>query len=222
MPPEDRPRERLARLGPEALRDGELLAVLLRTGTRSEGAVALADRVLWRFGGLRALARASANELQQVKGLGTVKAIEVKAALELGKRLAAYTAPARPRIRGADDVAALLMLRLKECESEQFKALLLNTKNEVLRVIDVSDGGLDATLALPRDVFRHAVREAASAVIVCHNHPSGDPEPSRDDVSLTQRLQEAAAVLGVRLLDHIVFGDGRYVSLADRGHLDRR
>jgi len=216
LPPEERPRERLAQLGPEALRDAELIAVLFRTGTRETGAVALADKVIRHFGDLRALARASIDELQQVKGLGRVKAIEIKAALELGKRLAAHTAVARTKITCAEDVVRLLMIRYKDCETEEFKVLLLNTKNEVLKTLDISSGVLDATLALPRDVFRQAVREGASAVIVCHNHPSGDPEPSRDDISLTKRLAEAAEIIGIRLLDHVVFGDGRHVSLKER------
>ena len=216
LPPEERPRERLAKLGAEALRDAELLAVLFRTGTREMGAVALADKVIHHFGDLRALARASIEELQQVKGLGAVKAVEIKAALELGKRLSNHNAAERPRISSAGDVARLLMVDYKDKEVEEFKALLLNTKNEVLKVIPISSGVLDATLALPRDVFRQAVREGATAVIVCHNHPSGDPEPSRDDISLTQRLAEAAEILGIRLLDHVVFGDGRHVSLKER------
>jgi DNA repair protein RadC len=216
LPPEERPRERLTRLGPEALRDAELIAVLLRTGTREMGAVALADRVLQHFGDLRALARASIEELQQVKGLGVVKAIEIKAALELGKRLAAHVAEQRPRITSAEDVVRLLMIYYKDKETEEFKALLLNTKNEVLKILSISAGVLDSTMALPRDVFRQAIREGATAVIVCHNHPSGDPEPSRDDISLTKRLSEAAEILGIRLLDHVVFGDGRHVSLKER------
>lgn len=216
MPEEERPRERLDRLGPEALRDAELLAILFRTGTRQLGAVALAERVLQHFGGLRALARASIEEIQQIPGVGRVKAIETKAALELGKRLADHREPERPRIRSARDVADLLMVRYKDAENEELKCLLLNTKNEVLRVIDVSRGGLDGTTAIPRDVFRQAVREGASAVIVCHNHPSGDPEPSRNDVELTERLAKAAEILGLRLLDHVVFGDGRHVSLKER------
>jgi len=217
MPEEDRPRERLARLGPEALRDAELLAVLFRTGTREMGAVALAERVILHFGDLRSLSRASIEELQQVKGLGAVKAIEIKAALELGLRLAAHTDRQRVRIRTGQDVADLLMLRFKGCETEHFKCLLLNAKHEVLKILDVSQGGLDGTAALPRDVFRQAVREGACAVIVCHNHPSGDPEPSRDDISLTKRLVDAAAVIGVSFLDHIIFGDGRHVSIKERG-----
>lgn len=216
MPPEDRPRERLARLGPEALRDAELIAVLFRTGTREMGAVALAERVIRHFGDLRGLARASVEELQQVKGLGMVKAVEIKAALELGLRLAAHTDIERPKVKTGEDVAKLLMTRFKHCETEEFKAILLNTKNEVLKTVDVSSGGLDATAALPRDVFRQAVRDGASAVIVCHNHPSGDPEPSVHDLDLTRRLSESAQVLGIRLLDHVVFGDGRYVSFEER------
>jgi DNA repair protein RadC len=216
MPEEDRPRERIARLGAEALRDAELLAVLFRTGTRELGAVALAERTLSHFGGLRQLSRASIEELRQVKGLGAVKAVVIKAALELGLRLAEHTAPRRARIRSAEDVAALLMPRFKECETEEFKSLLLNTKHEVLKISEISRGGLDSTAAMPRDVFRQAVREGASAVIVCHNHPSGDPEPSRDDIALTKRLAEAADIIGVSMLDHVVFGDGRYVSFKER------
>ena len=216
LPEEDRPRERLARLGPEALRDAELLAVLFRTGTRNRGAVTLADDVIRHFGDLRGLARASVEELQQVNGLGAVKALEIKAALEIGKRLALHTDPDRRRIKSAADVADLLMVRFKDCETEVFKCLLLNTKHEVLKIVDISQGGIDGTVAAPRDVFRQAVREGSPAVIVCHNHPSGDPEPSRDDIALTKRLAEAALLLGILFLDHIVFGDGRYVSLKER------
>jgi DNA repair protein RadC len=216
MPEEDRPRERLVRLGPEALRDAELIAVLLRTGTREMGAVALADHVLKQFGDLRALSRASVEERQQVKGMGRVKAIEIKAALELGTRLARHKNVDRTRISCAQDVVDLLMARFKHLETEHFRALLLSSKHEVLKIVDVSHGGLDGTVAVPADVFRQAVREGAKGVIVCHNHPSGDPEPSRDDIALTRRLSDAALLLGLSLLDHIVFGDERFVSLKER------
>lgn len=216
LPEEDRPRERLARLGPEALRDAELMAILFRTGPKAVGAVALADQVLAHFGNLRSLAHASLEELQQVKGLGHAKSVEIKAGLELGKRLAAYSGRDRTRIRGAEDVANLLMVQFKDYENEHFKCLLLNTKNDLVKVVDVSHGGLDGAMAVPRDVFRQAVRESANAVIVCHNHPSGDPQPSRDDMALTKRLTESGDLLGVRVLDHIVFGDGRYVSFKER------
>ena len=216
MPEEDRPRERLTRLGPEALRDAELMAVLFRTGSRETGAVALAEQVIRHFGDLRGLARASLEELQQVKGVGKVKAIELKAAIELGKRLAVHRGPERVKIRSSADVAELLMATFKEYETEHFKSLLLNTKNEVLKTVDISQGGLDGTTAAPRDVFRQAVREGAAAVIVAHNHPSGDPEPSRADVALTERLLQAGEVLGISLLDHVIFGDGRTVSMRER------
>ena len=216
MPEEDRPRERLARLGPEALRDAELIAVLIRTGTKDMGAVRLAEELIHQFGSLRAISQASIEEIQQVKGLGQVKAIEIKAALELGVRLAAHNEPIRPKIGCSKDVADHLMTRFKNLEVEHFKCLLLNTKNEILKTVDVSQGGLDGTLAVPRDVFKQAVREGVSAVIVCHNHPSGDPEPSRDDIELTKRLRDSADILGIRLLDHVVFGDGRHVSLKER------
>lgn len=217
MPSQDRPRERLAQVGAEVLRDAELLAILFRTGTRQEGAVALAERVIRHFGDLRRLGQASLDELCEVHGVGPVKAIEIKAALELGRRAMAYARPARRKIKTSEDVAELLMPRFLACETEHFKALLLNTKNEVLKVVDVSAGSIDFTSAAPLDVFRQAVRESAPNVIVAHNHPSGDPEPSRADIDLTKRLVEAGRILGVNLLDHVIFGDKRHVSLKDRG-----
>jgi DNA repair protein RadC len=216
LPPEERPRERLAKLGPEALKDAELIAVIIRSGTREVGAVALAEEVIRKFKDLRGVARASIEELKTVKGLGEVKAIEIKAALELGKRLAAHTADQRAKISGAEDVSRLLMVPFKDCEVEIFKALLMNPKNEVIKIADVSRGSLDASVALPREVFRQAIRDGAVSVIVCHNHPSGDPEPSRADIALTRRLHESGELIGISLLDHIVFGDGRYVSLKER------
>lgn len=216
MPEEDRPRERLARLGPEALRDAELIAVLLRTGTREMGAVVLAEQVLRHFGSLSAIARASVEEIQQVKGMGLVKAVEIKAALELGVRLTTHKDRDRRKIRTAKDVVDFLMPRFRHLEVEVFKAVLLNTKNEVIKVVDVSKGGVDATTAMPAEVFRQAVREAAPTVVVCHNHPSGDPEPSRSDIALTQRLRDASELMGVVLLDHVVFGDGKHVSMKER------
>lgn len=217
MPEEERPRERLARLGPEALRDAELIAILFRTGTRSTGAVALGEEVVRHFGSLRNLARASLEELRQVSGLGDVKAVEIKAALELGKRLATYRERDKTKILSPEDVADILMARFKEYETEHFKCVLLNTKKELIRIVDVSKGGLDTALAVPRDVFRMAVREGASSTIICHNHPSGDPEPSKEDIEITRRLCESGHIIGITVDDHVIFGDGRFVSLRARG-----
>ena len=218
MAVDDRPRERLEQRGAEALRDAELLAVLFRTGTRELNALALADSLLGHFNGnLRRLSQATLEELQQVKGIGRVKAIEIKAALELGKRLENHKKPALKKITCAQDVWELLSGKFREYETEYFKVLLMNTKNEVLKTHDVSNGGVDGTDAMPRDVLSQAVRERATAIIVAHNHPSGDPEPSRAAIALTKRLAEAAQLIGINLLDHVIFGYERHVSLKERG-----
>lgn len=216
MPETDRPRERLEQVGAEALRDAELIAVLFRTGTRQHGAVGLAEELIRRFGDLRRLSRASLQELQQVPGVGRVKAIELKAALELGLRVARHQATGRPKITSGRDVFELLKYDFKAYETEKFKSVLLNTKNEVLRVVEVSSGSIQETLAAPGDVFREAVRDGATSVIVAHNHPSGNPEPSQADLRLTAQLVQAGEVLGITLLDHVVFGDMKYVSFKDR------
>jgi len=219
-PEEERPRERLVNAGAGALKDAELLAILFRTGFREMNALLLAEKLLVEFQGLRGVARASLQELQGVKGVGRVKAIEIKAALELGMRLATHhSRNAKDRMDRPDAVHEYLKHTFKEYETEHFKALLLNTKNELLRVVEISHGGVDETVAAPRDVFRQAVREGASGVVVAHNHPSGDPEPSRADLMLTRRLKEAADIIGIRFLDHVIFGDGRYVSLKERGEM---
>lgn len=210
MPEEERPRERLEHTCAESLRDAEPLAILFRTSTRTKGAVALAEELLSHFDGLRKLSRASLKDLQQVK------AIEIKSALELGKRLANFAEKSRTRIESAKNVADLLMLRYKDNETEVFKCLLLNTKNDVLKVLDISSGGLDGTMADPKDVFRQAVREGATGVVACHNHPSGDPKPSPEDIAVTKRLLEAGDVLGIRVLGHVIFGDGTFTSLKER------
>jgi len=221
-PEEERPRERLVTAGAGALKDAELLAILFRTGSREFNALRLAEELVLAFRDLRGVARASLEELQQVKGVGRVKAIEIKAALELGLRLATHhhSHDIKERMDRPEAVHSYLKHRFKEYETEHFVALLLNTKNVLLRLVEISHGGLDETVAAPRDVFRQAVREGASGVVVAHNHPSGDPEPSRADLMLTQRLKEAADIIGVRLLDHVIFGDGdRYVSLKERGQM---
>lgn len=216
MSASDRPRERLEQVGAEALTDAELIAVLFRTGTTQHGAVGLAQVLLQHFEGLRRLSRASLTELQQVPGVGPVKAIELKAAIELGLRVARQQSTGRVKITGARDVFELLKYDFKAYETEHFKTILLNTKNEVLRAVRVSIGSIQETLAAPGDVFREAVRDGAASVIVAHNHPSGNPEPSQADIRLTAQLAQAGEILGIPLLDHVVFGDMRFVSLKER------
>ena len=185
LPPDERPRERLKKLGAEALTTSELIAILFRTGSRKSGAQDVAQRLMAQFGDLEHLARASIEELCSVDGVGTVKALEIKAALELGKRLAAYTGEERPSVRSPEEASALFMSQFKGLDKEHFRAVLLNTKNHVLKTVEISVGSLDASLVHPRECFRPAVAASAASIILMHNHPSGDPEPSADDINIT-------------------------------------
>lgn len=217
LPTEERPRERLLSHGPDALSTSELLAIILRTGHRGESALGLAERLVASFGSLRHLAEATVEQLSQIKGMGPVKAVEVKAAIELGKRLFAFSPETRPAIRSPADVAHLAMSELRHQTREQFKALLLDTKNQVVRIVTVSVGSLNESIVHPRELYREAIRHSAAAVVVVHNHPSGDPTPSPEDVEVTVRLRDAGRVIGIDLLDHVIIGDGCWVSLRERG-----
>lgn len=219
LPPEDRPRERLLASGVGALSSAELLAVLLRTGTRQSSVGDLAGRLLATFGSLRALSQAHPAELAREPGIGPAKASAVLAAFELGRRLQSAPPARRVSIRTPADIAALLGPQMRHLDREHFRAVLLNTRHEVLDVIGVAIGGLDHAPIHPREVFKGAVRSSAAAVVLVHNHPSGNPDPSADDLRITGRLQEAGRVVGIEVLDHVIIGDGRYVSLRERGGL---
>lgn len=219
MPRESRPRERLLREGAGALTDIELLAVLLRTGTPAASAVELAAALLARFGSLRALVEASVEELSGLAGVGPAKAAVIKAALELGRRVAASRDGSRPAVRSPADAAALVMEEMRHLDREHFWALLLNTKNQVLAREVVAIGTLNSSAVHPRELFKSAVRRSAAALILVHNHPSGDPAPSQEDLAVTRRLVEAGRILGIEVLDHLIIGDNRYVSLKAEGLL---
>jgi len=221
-PTEERPREKLAARGPEALGAGELLAILLRTGDASHHRTALdLGRDLWAAYGedWAALGRATAAELAQHSGVGPAKAATLAAALELGRRAASRPMEFGTAFRSSDQVYAHYGVRVAGLKRERFFCLLLDARNRCLREETVSEGSLTGSLVHPREAFRAAVREAASAVIFAHNHPSGDPSPSREDVELTRRLCDAGKVLGIRVLDHVVLGHGNYYSFADEGGL---
>lgn len=221
LPPHERPRERLLRHGAGSLSDAELLAILLRTGTAAGTAVHLAQQLL-RHGagteghGLRYLLRAPSEELVSLAGLGPAKVAQVKAALELGRR-AALPLTDRVVVRGPADAASLIMSDLQHLDREQFRVILLDTKNHVLGVELVSIGTLNASLVHPREIFKAPIRRSAHAIILVHNHPSGDPTPSAEDWAVTRRLAEAGRLLGIEILDHIIVGDQQYVSLRDQG-----
>ena len=219
LPPEDRPRERLLRSGAAGLSSPELLAVVLRTGTPASSAADVASHLLAAFGSLEALSLASPEELVRQAGIGPAKAGALLAAFELGRRVQTPSAARRPVVRTPGDVAALLAPDMRRLDREHFRAVLLNTRHEVLDVTSVAVGGLDSAPIHPREVFKDAIRRSAAAVILVHNHPSGTPEPSADDLRITARLQEAGRVVGIEVLDHIIIGDGRFVSLRERGAL---
>ncbi|MDR7418671.1 MAG: DNA repair protein RadC [Armatimonadota bacterium] len=219
LPPEDRPRERLLACGADALSAAELIAVLLRTGTRAATAGDLAGRLLAAFGSLHRLSQAHPAELIREAGIGPTKASAVLAAFELGRRVQAAPAARRPAVRTPSDVAALVGPQMRHLDREHFRVVLLNTRHEVLGVPAVAIGGLDSAPIHPREVFKEAVKHSAAAIVLVHNHPSGNPEPSGDDLRITARLSEAGRVVGIDVLDHVIIGDGRFVSLRERGAL---
>ena len=215
-PIDERPRERMLNVGPQALNSSELLAILMRTGSAERSVLSLADQLVHTFNGLRGVANAGIEELMKVKGVGEVKAIEIMAAVEMGRRISLLSNEERLAIRSPQDVANLLMSELRDLKKEILKSLLLDTKNRVQKVVTVSIGTLDSSLVHPREVFKDAIIASAASIIIAHNHPSGDPAPSKEDINVTLRLHEVGKVIGIELLDHIIIGDNRWVSLKER------
>jgi DNA repair protein RadC len=218
LPPELRPRERLLEAGPSALSDGELLGLLFGIGSREKTAVELAGEVISEADGLHGLYDVSVHELTQINGIGEAKACKILAAVELGRRIGRVRNPGRPMISSPADVERLLRGRIANLDRENFVVVLLNTKNEVIETSTVSIGTLGASLVHPREVFNPAVRASAASVILAHNHPSGKVEPSQEDREVTRRLGEAADILGIEVLDHVIVGDG-YFSMKEHGML---
>ncbi|HEB64634.1 MAG TPA: JAB domain-containing protein [Chloroflexi bacterium] len=213
----ERPRERLAAQGAQALSNAELLAILLRVGVRGENAVQMGQRLLQDMGGLPGLHRATFDEVCQQKGIGPAKAAQIKAAIELGRRLAASQPQERPQITSPADAAALVQYEMSALEQEELRVFLLDTRNRVLDIRTVYRGSLNSSQVRVGELFRDAIRKNAAAIIVAHNHPSGDPTPSPDDVAVTRAIVEAGKLLDISVLDHLVIGQGRFVSLKERG-----
>ncbi|MCB8921978.1 MAG: DNA repair protein RadC [Ardenticatenaceae bacterium] len=217
MAEENRPRERLMRVGAQAVSTAELLAIILRTGVGGENVLRLAERLLSEFRDLPGLARATVAELTRVKGIGPAKAVEMKAALEVGRRLMASAPQEKPRVTSPADAANLLMSEMMFLEQEHLRLILLDTRNGVLSIPTIYKGSLNTSVVRIGELFRAALRENAAAFIVVHNHPSGDPSPSPEDVAVTRQIAQAGKLLDISLLDHIVIGHQRYVSLKERG-----
>ncbi len=215
LQPQDRPRERLLKNGPSALSDSELLAIILRTGTRGENVLNLCSRILSTYN-IQQLSRTSPTKLQEIRGVGAAKAAEMTAMFELARRLETFTEEERPRISSPEAAYRFLHPKLRELKKESFIALHLDTKNRLLREETVSVGSLNANIVHPREVFKTAIQESAAAIIVAHNHPSGDPTPSQSDIDITRKLVETGRVVGIELYDHIIVGDGRFLSLKEQ------
>ncbi len=218
LPTSERPRERLQKFGIEALSAQEILALILGRGIAGESVMITAQRLLSQFGNLKGIASASVEELSQVRGIGTAKASQIKAAFELANRLEDYPASGdKPLVKTPDDVVGVVRSRLRGKKKEHFLALLLDTRSQLIKVSEISIGSLDTSIVHPREVFKEAISASAASVIFVHNHPSGDPEASEDDIELTKRLAKAGEIVGIDVLDHIIICDKKYLSLKRQG-----
>ncbi|MDW5549927.1 RadC family protein [Methanosarcina sp.] len=216
IPEEERPRERLIRNGPESLSNAELLGIILRTGSREENVVNLCSRILTEYS-IKQLSLANISRLMQVHGVGKAKAAQIAAVFELARRLETFVEEPKRKVCSPKDVYTLMYPKMREQKKEKFITLCLDTKNQILREEVVSIGSLNASIVHPREVFKSALMESSASVIMVHNHPSGDPSPSREDIMVTEKMVEGGKILGIDVLDHIIIGEGRYVSLKDEG-----
>ncbi|URZ15714.1 RadC family protein [Clostridium felsineum] len=219
LPESERPRERLLRYGSEVLSNSELLAIILRTGTLNENIINLSSRILKENGGLNGVLSLSLEELKNIKGIGKAKAVQILAISELFKRFKAYKSGDSIRITSPKDAANIVMEEMKSFNKEHLYVIMLNTKNSVIKISDVSVGSLNSSIVHPREVYVEPILKHAASIILCHNHPSGDPKPSGEDLNITKRLYECSKFIGIELLDHIIIGDGIYISLKEEGLL---
>jgi DNA repair protein RadC len=216
MPTDERPRERLIHHGSQALSNAELLAIILRTGTTRDNVIEMAGKLLAKYGGLSGLMRAEFSELCHEYGLGEAKTCQLKAALEIGRRLGTLQNDVKYQIKSPSDAAQLVMMEMTYLDHEQMRILILDTKNQVVENISRYEGTVNSSVLRAAEIFRPAVIRNCPGVIVCHNHPSGDPTPSPEDIQVTQQLVEAGKHLDIELVDHLVIGDHRFVSLKER------
>lgn len=208
-----RPREKMHQFGAQTLSEGELLAILINTGNKEFSAIELGETIVMKAGGIRELADLDLESLQKIKGIGLAKATTIFAAIELAKRISKTRHKDRFTVDSPDSLAGIFMEEMRYEKKEKVKILLLDTKNKIIGDFLVSEGSLNSSIVHPREVFKEAVRRSANKIILVHNHPSGDPDPSIEDIRLTNRLVEAGKIMGIELLDHIIIGDGTYCSL---------
>lgn len=221
LPENERPVEKACAFGIEKLSNAELLALIIHTGTKNKSAIRLAEDVLARFPeGIGELGGCCHEELLTIDGIGKTKASTILAAVELGKRIAATPKPEKFSIESCDDVASLFMEDLRYARKEHFKCVLVNAKGDIISIENISVGELSSTVVHPREVFHMAIRKSAASVIFVHNHPSGDPRPSNEDLNTTQRLMDSGQILGIKVLDHIIIGDGMFSSMRGMGFIE--
>lgn len=216
-PESERPRERLLNNGPDALSDAQLLAIILRTGSGKTNVLELSISLLEKFRSLKNIDEASVPELSETDGLGIAKIAQIKAAFEIGKRMMADPKDNKPVLNSSSAVYSCLGPMLRHLKKEKFICLMLDAKNRLLREYCVSEGTLTNSMMHPREAFKEAIKESAASVIFVHNHPSGDPTPSKEDVAVTERLKSTGNIVGINVLDHVIIGDGKYVSLKEQG-----
>lgn len=216
---QDRPRERLVNQGATSLSNQELIAILLRTGTKQESVLHLSNQVLHHFEHLHHLKDATIEEITSIKGIGQAKAVQLLAAIELGRRLSSKQTDTKYTIRSPKDAASYLMADMTSLKQEHFVVLFLNIKNQVMHKQTIFVGSLNASIVHPREIFREAVRRSAASIVCAHNHPSGNPAPSPEDIAVTKRLMEAGSIVGIELLDHIIIGDHQFISLNEKGYM---
>jgi DNA repair protein RadC len=218
-PEGERPRERLLKNGAHNLSEAQLLAIILRTGGGGRSAIDLAIEILDSFGDLKKIEAASIGEFAPIKGMGKAKVAQLKAAFELGRRLMDEPSVRGPAFSSGHDVYSYYHCRFKNLEKEVFYCMMLDAKNRVLKDCKISEGTLTSSLIHPREAFKDAIKESSASVIFVHNHPSGDPSPSREDISITERLVSVGEVIGIRVLDHIIIGDEKYTSMREKGYI---
>ncbi|MCD6093279.1 MAG: DNA repair protein RadC [Candidatus Omnitrophica bacterium] len=216
-PEDERPRERLIKFGADKLSDTELLAILLRVGSSGQSAVDMARELIKRFGSFRNIDTKNVTELKKIKGLGTAKIAQIKAAIEIGKRFLKEKSLSKIKIKTSKDIVDYFMPYMRDAKKEVFKAILLDGKNKIIKDVTISEGTLNKGIVHPREVIKEAITESASALILLHNHPSGEPEPSQEDIGITNRLISACEVVGIRVLDHVILGDNKYYSFYNEG-----
>lgn len=219
LPKNERPRERMLRYGAEVLSNAELLAIILRTGSKKDNIVNLCNKIIKDCGGLNGLLSMNYEEFTALHGIGMAKAAQLMALSEISKRFKSYRDGTTYKITNPKDAADYVIEDMRNLKVEHLRVIMLNTKNVVISIQDISIGSLNASIVHPREVFCEAIKKRSASIIVCHNHPSGDPAPSTEDINITKRLKECGTIVGIELLDHIIIGDGVFVSLKEKGIL---